>query len=304
MHQEKIHFLQIQDYEHAWDRTARDALEQVPGFTAVIRKLNEIGFDRLLRIQYTGSGLKVTANNFPDLHCIFQKACSILSIQQHPDLYLQWGYSINAFTTGVEKPIIVLNSGCIDLLSPDELLFVIAHELGHIKSKHVLYRQTAYYLPMIAHTVGNATLGIGALLTSGLQLALLNWQRMSEFTADRAGLLACQQPEVAASALVKIAGLPQKHHSTQLTDEFIQQAKEFQSYDYDSLDKVAKVIGIMNQSHPWTVVRAAELFKWIDSDDYRNVMRKGDWKTVSQFLQPSETTSQIQQNPDKPWRYD
>lgn len=299
MERAKIHFLQIEDYEHPWDKAARNTLEEMPGFTAVITKLNEIGFDRLLRIQYTGSSLKVSKNNLPDLYEALEEACEVLAISHKPDLYLQWGFGINGFTSGVEQPIIVLNSGCIDLLSRDELLFVISHELGHIKNKHILYYQTATFLPAITQIIGNATFGIGALLTSGVQLALLNWSRMSELTADRAGLLGCQNPRVAANALVKMAGLPQQHYSEDLVENFIQQAKEFEAYDYDTLDQIAKIIGIMNQSHPWTVMRASELFKWVDSGEYDRILEKRDWKAMSKLWQ----TQQNEQTSTKPWRY-
>ena len=67
-----------------------------------------------------------------------------------PDLYIAPGH-INAFTAGTEKPLIVVHSGAIDSLTDDELLFVIAHELGHVKSGHVLYYQIAQFvLPVIA----------------------------------------------------------------------------------------------------------------------------------------------------------
>jgi len=270
----KINFLKIEDYEHPWDKSARNTLEKMPGFTAIIRKINEISFDRLLRVNYTGSSLKVNSNNAPEVYEVLQEACEILSIDRQPELYFhQDSYGINADTTGVEKSIIVLSSECADSLSPEELMFVIARELGHIKSQHVLYYQTANYLPTIANLVGRATLGIGSLITGGVEMALQNWKRMSELTADRAGLLACQQPEVAASVLVKIAGLPKKYYSSPtIVDEFIKQAKEFESYG--TLDQIAKVIGVMNQSHPWIVMRAAELFEWVDSGEYTRVMSK------------------------------
>ena len=53
------------------------------------------------------------------------------------------------FTAGVERPLILLYSGAVELLSTEELLFVIAHELGHVKSGHVLYYQIAEFLPLI-----------------------------------------------------------------------------------------------------------------------------------------------------------
>ncbi len=299
MTRQKIPFLNIESYEHPWDKSAREALEQVPGFTTVIQKLNEIGFERMLRIQYTGSSLKVNQNNFPEVYAALHEACDILSLDRRPDLYFQWSYKINAFTAGVEKPIIVLNSGCVDLLTPDELLYVLAHELGHIKSNHVLYYQAASYLPAIAQLIGNATLGIGSLLTTGFQLALLNWKRMSEFTADRAGLLAIQDPQVAASAMVKMAGLPQKYFSADLIEDFMQQSKEFENYDYDTLDRIVKIFSTLGQSHPWTVMRGAELFKWVDNGEYNKILESSDWRSASH---PWKTDESTQAN-EKPWRY-
>ena len=127
---------------------------------------------------------------------ILRKACDLLDSPMVPALYIAPG-EINAFTAGVKKPLILLYSGAIDCLTPEELLFVIAHEVGHIKSGHVLYYQIAEFIPIIGEIVGAATFGLGEIFGAGLQLALLRWKRMSEYTADRAGLLACKDAEVA-----------------------------------------------------------------------------------------------------------
>ena len=126
-----------------------------------------------------------------------------------PELYIAPG-EINAITAGVERPLIVLYAGAVDLLTPEELLFVMAHEVGHIKSAHVLYYQIAEFIPVIGEIVGAATFGLGEFFGAGLQLALLRWKRMSEYTADRAGLLACKDAEVALRTMMKLAGLPAK----------------------------------------------------------------------------------------------
>ncbi|HRU41782.1 MAG TPA: M48 family metallopeptidase [Candidatus Diapherotrites archaeon] len=271
-----INELYSQEYEHPFDKRALDALEQTPGLETLVRKFNQYWNDKVLKIQYTGSNIKVTDRNFPGIYDALKEACRILNVPKLPDLYIQWSYDINAFTAGVESPIIVLNTGTIDLLTYEEILFIIGHELGHIKSQHVLYNQMAQVLPVLGNIVGSATLGIGSLISTGLQIAILNWSRMSEFTADRAGILACQDVNSAVSAMVKIAGVPQKYFDSINIDDFIQQAKEFESYDYDSLDKMAKIISIMWQNHPWTVMRAAEFFKWIDSGQYDNILNRNN----------------------------
>ena len=270
----KLTNLSSKEYEHPFDRKALNALEGTPGLEYLVKKFYEHGVERLLRIQYTGSNLKVNKQNFPDLYGIFFRACETLSIKQIPDLYLSWHYGINAFTSGVKKPIVILFSGCVDLLTEKELIFIIGHELGHIKSRHVLYHEMATVFPVIGNVIGNMTLGIGGLVTEGLQLALLNWHRMSEFTADRAGLLACQDPQAAANAMVKMAGLPQKYFSVPVVDSFIKQAQEFDDYSYDTLDKMAKILSIMWEEHPWTVMRGSEFFKWMESGEYAKIINR------------------------------
>ena len=264
--------LQPQYYEHPFDKKALDALEGTPGLDLAIRKFWEYGLERLLRVQYTGSNFQVTASTMPREYQVFECACEILNLPQRPDLYVAWDYGVNGATTGVENPIIVLHSGAIDLLSEDELLFLLAHEIGHIKSNHVLYHQLAQVLPVAGEIIGAATLGLGGLVATGLNLALLNWQRMSEFTADRAGLLACQDPKVAARTMIKMAGLPKKYFDDDLMSQFLDQAKSFEQLDYSLLDKTAKTLSIMWESHPWTVMRASEFFKWVESGEYDKVL--------------------------------
>lgn len=97
---------------------------------------------------------------------------------------------------------------------------------------------------------------------------------MSEFTADMAGLLACQDVEAATKAMISMAGVPIKYFDSIKTEEFIKQAKEFDGYDYDTLDKAAKLMSTMWTDHPWLVMRGAEFYKWIDSGEYDRVLNR------------------------------
>ncbi len=272
MERKKLAGLRPQTYEHSRDTQALNALEGTPGLETLVRKCNEWGLERILRVQYTGSHLRVNADNFPDVYDLVQAAGDTIDLPKLPEVYVAGGGDINAFTAGVERPIVVLNAGAIDCLSEEELLFVIAHELGHVKSGHVLYYQMAEFLPVISEIIEAAMLGFGGLLTTGLQIALLNWKRMSELTADRAGLLGCQNPTAAISAMMKLAGLPQKYYETINTEDFIAQAREFQSLDTDKLSWLAKGLSVMGQTHPWTVMRAHVLLEWIDAGEYDRVL--------------------------------
>jgi Zn-dependent protease with chaperone function len=267
----RLRGLRPQSYEHPSDTKTLDALQTTSGLETLIRKCNEFGLDRLLRVQLTGSYLRATADCFPQLYRAVEEGCEILDVPKRPSIYIQPG-GLNAFTAGVQQPILVLNAGLIDSLTEEELRFVVGHELGHIKSGHVLYYQIAMLLPVLAEVVGVATFGIGSLLSFPLEVALIRWQRMSELTADRAGLLACQNVDAATTALIKLAGLPLKFFDKVNTEDFLAQAREFESMDSDKLDWVAKILSGMGQSHPWTVMRASELLRWIDSASYEKLL--------------------------------
>ena len=58
------------------------------------------------------------------------------------------------------------------------------------------------------------------------------------------------------------------------TDTFLQQARDFKMLDYDAMNKVVKFLSIADESHPWTVMRSAELLKWIDSGEYNRFVSK------------------------------
>lgn len=268
----RLRGLRSVEYEHELDRIALDSLEKIPILPELTRKLFEASFEKLSRIQYSGSYLQVNRDNMPRVHGILAEACSVLDIKRIPDIFIQWDYSINAFTTGVDNPLIVINSGCIDLLSDEELLFVLGHELGHIKSGHVLYRSLATIFPAIVEQASQMTLGIGGIAGTGIQVALNNWYRMSEFTADRAGLLACQSPNISIRSLIRMAGLPAAYDPDEFRESFLRQAREFESLDFETASRTIKVFSTLTLTHPWTVLRASEFLKWTEKGGYAQVL--------------------------------
>ncbi len=272
MRQKVLHNLNPKEYEHAFDRKALNTLERTPGLEKVSKFIVSQTIERIYTVQYTGSNIQITRRNYPDIYKSLEEACEILGVRNIPDLYLSWGYSVNGFTTGAEKPLIVLNSGTIDLLDKDELLYVIGHEVGHIKSLHMLYHMMAQVFTHLAGAFSAATLGLGGLITEPIKYALYHWYRMSEFTADRAGLLTCQDQESAIKAMMKMAGMPVNHFHKMNYEAFLDQARNFEMLDENHMNKAFKFISTLDNSHPWTVMRAAELIKWIESGEYGKII--------------------------------
>lgn len=262
--------LQSNEYEHPFDRAALEALRKVPGFDTVMNFVLNWTTIRWHVIELCGSNFHVTKESCPELYKLVRETAETLDIDRLPEIYTQWSYGINAYTTGYkDNTIMVIQSGAVDLMNDPELCYVIGHEAGHIKSGHVLYHVIVnFFSQIVANTV------IAGKLALPLQLALNYWYRMSEFTADRAGLLVCQDLDAALSAIMKMAGIPKRYFNTANPHVFAEQAKEFMSKYGDTIDKIIRNISILDDTHPWTVMRAYELIKWVESGEYDRLLTK------------------------------
>src|SRR4029450_2675612 len=103
--------------------------------------------------------------------------------------------------------------------------------------------------------------------------ALYEWSRKAELSSDRAGLLATQDPAAALRCHMKVA-------SGGKLDDLGIAACRAQGEEYlgrpDVRDSVLKLLLLENNTHPFAVVRAAELQRWVDDGAYTRVLR-GDY---------------------------
>lgn len=287
--------LKTEVYEHPFDRKALVTLERTPVLPMLLKKVNEYGIDKLLQLQIMGSEFKVTPRNFPDLYNSFVDTCNILDITPIPELYLFRGTGyIKSYAVGVEKPVVGVNLEAMEWLSRDELMFNFGHEIARIKGKYLAYQQMANVMPVLKNIIGATTLGVGGLAANGVEIALYNWMIMSKFTADRAGLLACQSTEVAITALMKLGGLPSDYLNEDTINDFVMQARSFKIENLDALGKVTKTFSFMEYNLPWTVMRASELLKWVDSGDYQNLL---------QGKEPDSKPVETMENDDEDWNF-
>lgn len=272
---QKLIKLNTKSYEHPFDAKALQAFKILPGADKVTNFVMNWTTIKWLTVQLAGSNFHVTERSCPELFKQVKSIGDTLDLERLPEIYTEWGHFINAYTTGYDDAtLLVIYSGAIDLMSDEELNYIIGHEMGHIKSGHVLYHVMAQKFTEIA-----ANFSIAAPLIEPLCLALNYWVRMSEFTADRAGLLACQDLDAALKAIIKMAGLPGKYFDRMQKETIIEQAKEFESRYGGITDKAIKTISILDDSHPWTVMRAAELVKWVESGEYERILNKYKGKT-------------------------
>jgi Zn-dependent protease with chaperone function len=264
--------LDVADFRHPNDARATDALAKVPGLDKVLAKILEYGLERLYYVDNVASNLRVTPRMFGRLHRSLTWACKILDVPE-PELYVTVDSEANAFTYGHTKPFITLTSGLVDLLSDEELFFVIGHEVGHIKSGHVLYGTMARNIAAVVSLIGQATFGLGALLGQGLVIALYEWYRCAELTADRAALLCVQDIEPARDTFMKLAGGVTRLAGEMDRDEFLRQVQAYEEVDRSTLDKAYKILLTLYRTHPFALQRAKALDTW-SADGYEELMAR------------------------------
>lgn len=257
-------------WEHPADRAALAALRKVPGFDLLLRKLFGLITERSLRLITLGSAVEVGPEQYPQLHALYEEVLETLDAPRRYPLFVSQNPVVNAGAVGMDEPFIVLNSGAVQLLSPAQLRVVLGHELGHILSQHVLYKTMLRLLLDAGRYAGVVPLAGIPLLA--VLAALLEWDRKSELSADRAALLATQDPQAVRESLLRLAGGVGEGASI---PAFQEQARRYEE-DGGMLDAVLKTLALLGRRHPFPVQRIKELDAWIASGAYQAVL-DGDY---------------------------
>lgn len=255
------------------DRWALDKLKRVPLLPQVISKFYELGLDRWMYCMNMSMSVRCGPSQYPTLYRILQESCKVLDMPE-PELYLANDPFPNAWTGGVERPYITLRSSIVNTMSDEQLFHLMGHELGHIKANHVLYFSVASVLVPLLEALGRRTFGTSDVASYALVLALYEWSRQAEFSADRAGLLVSQDLEITQQAMLSMCAGPNRLSGEQSTEAFKDQARAYQ--EAEPLDQLGKALLflIMGKyyTHPMPVHRAQEVEKWSLSGAYELIM--------------------------------
>jgi Zn-dependent protease with chaperone function len=254
-------------YEHPADRAATAALKSIPKMDVVVRKLIEFGYERALTQVFLAGSVKLGSEQMPDAWAAHRAACARLDLPEVPALYLTQFPVTNAAAVGSKRLMVMLNSRTVEVLDAEELRTVLGHEAGHILSDHVLYR-TALMILLSIGTTGLPMLA--GLPLMAVRLALLEWFRAAELSADRAATLVNRDPLVTSRTLMVLAGGASSRKLN--LDAFLKQAAEYEEWE-PGWEKLSRLRIELSQTHAFPVRRVSELMKWVRSGDYDRVLR-------------------------------
>jgi Zn-dependent protease with chaperone function len=259
-------------YEHPADKGAMATLRSVPGVGDVLKTLNSLFNERAERLMAVASHVRVGETQYPVLEKLRTESAEILDLPKVPKLYVARDPRAIAQTRGIDEPFIVLSTGMVEALDTEALRFVIGHEMGHVLSGHAVLLTLLDRLLRLQRSVAWVPLGVIGL--RAVIAALYEWQRKSELSCDRAGLLASQDPRAALRAHLFLAGATDPSQID--IPSFLEQAKEYEEVE-DIRDSVIKLLAVEHQPHPFAVVRASQLQRWAASEEYRAILT-GDYR--------------------------
>jgi Zn-dependent protease with chaperone function len=258
-------------YEHPADRAATAALKSIPILDPLVRKLIEWRYERAMRLFFLGTSVKVSERQLSELWASHTAVCRILDLPEIYDLYVTTPVLGGGATIGSEKPMIVIDSMLLDRLGAGEQRVVVAHELGHILSDHIVYT-TALNILL---SVGGSMPLLFDLPFRAVRTVLLEWYRAAELTCDRAATLAVRDPRIVCRTLmVTASGISSDRLDL---DAFMTQALEYETWD-DPSDRVRRFFNELGATHPYAVRRVSEVMKWVQSGEYDRILR-GEYRT-------------------------
>lgn len=254
------------EFIHPRDAAALRQLESVPGFPLLVKKIMEIGLEKLQYGVNMASSIRLSEKQLPELYHHLPPICKKLGIAE-PELYLVMDPQPNAFTFGDTRVYIGITSGLVEMMDDEELDAVLAHECGHILCRHVLYNMVADYM-----TRGVDFLGIlGPFITKPIEYALLYWSRQAELSCDRCASI-ITSPDVVTRTMARLAGGPKSITKNLNMEEWAKQADKYDEICKDGLwNKALQLYVTIGQDHPFSAVRVREILQWKQTPQYRNL---------------------------------
>lgn len=199
-----------------------------------------------------GTLVRVSPRQFPEIWEIATAAEERLSSPPVP-VCVKRSSEQNIYTLGFwGQPVIVITSQMIDQMPSESLKFFIGRELGRIRAGHT-------WLRTLLHPLGGAIPIIGPLLDS---VVFGDWMNRSEYTADRAGFIACNSLTTSVISMIKYSVGINLFEKLDIR-EFLEQINDVKSMG----SRVTEIVA----DQPYLVQRVQLLVRFALAHEFNNV---------------------------------
>ena len=155
------------------------------------------------------NGVRLSDRQLPEIHHTAVRAARLLGMPYLPEIYVSGEQMWDCMTLGSNDRAFIVLGSVLTNFAGDDLLFILAREMGHIRAGHAMWKTALQFLS--GRTSERRTvMGDGVLqflnpvklVENAIDVPMMAWARHSEITADRAGLLAVGSMEVARRVLL------------------------------------------------------------------------------------------------------
>jgi Zn-dependent protease with chaperone function len=260
------------EFEHPSMQQMNQALRR----SLVLNRLAEAISQKVGKPWYEScfNSVQATEKQYARIHELAMIAAQRIGFPWAPAVYIEADRGYQSNTYGTEKDAFV-NVGTFlpKLLNDRELLFVLGHELGHLKSRHALWMTVSMFL--VGQARGNLmTDGILSfvsnplkIIESGVESVITNWMRVADLTADRAALLVAGDIALARRALFLLYFRSRRELDEVDVDEWTRQ-QEAQA------TTMSKISQIMTSSTPYLGLRLRALEEFYGSPRYAELRER------------------------------
>ena len=289
--------LDVEDFQTLEDRNFLDNFDliKIPTWVRKMLKTEEKYIASWLReqtadvydyqqtIQIMRQGVLATDKQFAWIKKVADDCAEILHLSPTPSVFIVGNDTLMADVVNFKQPFIIVSSNLVEKSNPEALRFIIGQQMGHIKCDHV------FYFTLFSGELNS----VGAILGKWVQeliksfvgkviaLTKVDWVLASEISADRAGLIACQNLDVAQRALLNLKlDIPIDQVELNLED-YLEQYKIVKEKEAIILDRFPQSVqkglnhwrlaGQLKLNHPFLFQRLKALQEYAESTAYQKL---------------------------------
>ena len=222
----------------------------------ILKNAQDTTDDDYWRSRMEGHCMKADKNLLGNFYRLCHEVKERLGVEEPVDFYVTGDSSINAFSIAAEDEqhphIVNVNSELFNLMSEDELKFVIGHELGHLINHDTALRRLINFVYPPQQTQ----------IPIALQYKIHLHDNLAELVADRYGYIACGNLDACVTAFFKMAsGLDLEKMQVSIDELLTDNSKH--------LDYFLKGGGMSHYDHPVNPIRvqAIHLFATVKNQE-------------------------------------
>ncbi len=282
-------------FQWAQDGQAMAKLRSMTTLTNLARSISDKAGRRW--VETTFNGVRLSEKQMPEIYAQAIRAARILGMTHLPDIYVSGERPWDALTYGSDQnAFIVLGSALTSSFQGDDLLFVLAREMGHCRAGHALWKTVIRFLVGEQNPrsgmMKDGVLGMldpGKWIEGALELPLLGWARQAEITADRAGLLAVGNEDIARRVLLTWSLKSPLLYRQINTEAWLEQQAD------EGNDETLRLSEMMSSSTPYITRRLKLMSEFARSNEMKHMH-----SVIRQFAPPAPTPSPAPAAPPRP----